>query len=76
LEVLVLWINEIKDGICIGFARSSKDANLEVLIGFFQTFKDVRPNVYPCLDRFLKVWKVNFQNHIRVIGLIVIHTVD
>ena len=55
--------------------RSSKDYNLEILIRRLQTLKRIWPHIDPRIH-FLSIRELDPQNHIRVIMLRVIHTMN
>lgn len=34
LEILMIWVNIVENGVCIGFVRGGKNAHLEEFVGF------------------------------------------
>ena len=50
LDQFMIGVNVVEYRICVSLVTGSKDYDLEVLIGFFQTLHYIRSNVYPCLN--------------------------
>lgn len=72
---LVVWINVVKYSVSVRLVTGCEHNDLEVLVGFFKTFHDVRSNIYTCINCFL-VWEVNLEHNVGVLRLNVVNAMN
>ena len=75
LDILVVWINVIKNCICVYLVRSGEDDDLEVFVCFLEALHDVRSDVDTCIDSFF-IGEVDLKDHIGILCFNVIDAVN
>lgn len=75
LDVLVVGVNVIQDGICVYLMTGGKDDDLEVLVCLFETLHDIWSDVDARIDG-LFVGEVDLEDDIRVLSFNVINAVN
>ena len=75
LEIFILRVNVVKDGISVNLMGGSKHNDLKVFVSFLQTLHNVRSYIDPSVNS-LFVRKIYLQNDIWILSLNVIDAVN
>ena len=74
LEVLIVRVDVVENSVCVCLMACCKDNHLELFICLLQALHKVRPQIDARADGLLP-WKVNFEDHVGVLGVDVVDTV-
>lgn len=75
LEELVVRVYVVQDGVCIRLMACCEHNHLELLVRFLQALHKIGPQIDASAD-CLFARKVNLQDHIGVLCVYVIYTVN
>lgn len=75
LDVLLVWVDVVKNGISVDLVTSCEDNDLEVLSGFLKALHYERPDVDASIHGVF-IWEVYLKYDIRVLCLDVVDAVD
>lgn len=76
LHVLVIWVEVVDDGVCIGLVAGSEHNYLEVLVCLSQTLVHVGSDVDSSVYRLVFIFEVYLYYDVWVFCFNVIYTVD
>lgn len=75
LDVLIVGVDVVQDGVCVHLVGGGEDDHLEVLVCFFEAFHDVRTDVDASVHCFF-VGEVDFEDDVRVLRFDVVNAMD
>ncbi len=75
LNIFMVWIYIVQNGVSIGLMRCGENDNLKILVCFLKALHDIGPNINTDLD-YLFVWKIDLKDDVWLFCIDIVDTMN